>query len=356
MASSCRGLARLHAGVALALALAAPSLPACKSAAHSTTRVYVSNEDGDSISVIDGKTEAVVATIPVGKRPRGMRLSPDGRTLYVALSGSPKAGPGVDESKLPPPDRAADGIGVVDLATQKLVRVLPSGADPEAFDLTPDGKTLYVSNEDTGQTSVVDVATGAVRKTIDVGREPEGVAMRPDGRFVYVTSEASNEVDVIDTSRGEVVTRIPTKARPRAAVFSRDGKRAYVTTEAGGTVHVVDATAHTLLSDIRVPAKGARPMGIVLSPDETRAYVTNGRGGSISVVDVLTGAIEREMDGIAPRPWGIGESRDGKTLYVAGGPPANDLVIVDALTGLVRKKVPVGASPWGVVVAEQPSP
>jgi YVTN family beta-propeller protein len=333
------------------IALALP--PACKRAPHSTTRVYVSNEDGGSISVIDGQTEAVVATIPVGKRPRGMRLSPDGRFLYVALSGSAKGGPGVDESKLPPPDRLADGIGVIDLGTQKLVRVLPSGADPEAFDVTADGKTLYVSNEDTGQTSVVDVASGAIRKTIDVGREPEGVAVRPDGRFVYVTSESSSEVDVIDTARDEVAARIPTQARPRAVVFSRDGKRAYVTTEAGATVHVVNAGSHELLSDIHVPQKGARPMGIALSPDETHAYVTNGRGGSISVVNVAAGTVERAIEGVAPRPWGIGVTRDGRTLYVAGG-SSNELVIVDAATGVTRKKVPVGAGPWGVVVSEGP--
>jgi len=328
-------------------------LPACKRAPEAATRIYVSNEDGDSVSVIDAKTEAVVATIPVGKRPRGMRLSPDGKLLYVALSGSPKAGPGVDESKLPPPDRTADGIGVIDLGTQKLVRTLPSGADPEAFDVTPDGKTLYVSNEDTAQTSVVDLATGAVRKTIDVGKEPEGVAVRPDGKVVYVTSESSSEVDVIDATSDTVIARIPTQARPRAAVFSRDGKHAYVTTEAGATVHVVDAVAHKVLTDVHVPQKGARPMGIVLSPDETRAYVTNGRGGSISVVDVLPGTVERSIDSVAPRPWGIGISRDGKTLYVAGG-PSNDLVIVDATTGIVQKKVPVGAGPWGVVVVQGP--
>jgi len=207
------------------LALAAG--PACKKAAPAASaRIYVSNEDGGSITVVDGQTEAVLATIPVGKRPRGMRLSPDGRTLYVALSGSPKGGPGVDESKLPPPDRTADGIGVIDLATQKLVRVLPSGADPEAFDVTPDGKTLYVSNEDAAQTSVVDLATGTVRKAVDVGKEPEGVAVRPDGKVVYVTSESSGEVDVIDTASDQVVARIPTQPRPRAVVFSRDGKRA----------------------------------------------------------------------------------------------------------------------------------
>ena len=78
--------------------------------------------------------------------------------MLVALSGSPIAGPGVDESKLPPADRAADGIGVVDLATRKLVRTLKSGQDPEAFDLSPDGKTLYVSNEETAEMSVLDMS------------------------------------------------------------------------------------------------------------------------------------------------------------------------------------------------------
>ncbi len=345
---SCRAMVGAMRVLLLSLLLCSA---ACKTSNHDAVRVYVSNEDGNSISVVDGQTQAVVATIPVGKRPRGMRLSPDGRTLYVALSGSPKGGPGVDESKLPPPDRAADGIGVVDLASGKLVRTLPSGADPEAFDLTPDGKTLYVSNEDTGQASVVDVTTGAVRKTIDVGKEPEGVAVRPDGHIVYVTSEANDVIDVIDAASGSVTARIPTPARPRGVVFSGDGKRAYVTTEAGGTVEVIDAIAHTVVSDVHVPQKGARPMGIALSPDEKQAYVTNGRGGSISVVNVATGTVERAMEGIAPRPWGIAASRDGKTLYVAGG-PSNELVIVDAATGVPLKKVPVGASPWGVVVRE----
>ena len=70
---------------------------------------------GTSI-VIDPEAGQVVERIAVGKRPRGLRISRDGRQLLVALSGNPIAGPGVDESKLPPADRAADGIGVVDLA------------------------------------------------------------------------------------------------------------------------------------------------------------------------------------------------------------------------------------------------
>ena len=77
--------------------------------------VYVTNEQSGDLSIIDAATQTVVGTIPLGKRPRGIAASPDGTKLYVALSGSPSAPPGVDEKTLPPPDRSADGIGVVDI-------------------------------------------------------------------------------------------------------------------------------------------------------------------------------------------------------------------------------------------------
>src|SRR5580704_5254342 len=119
--------------------------------------IYVSDESGGDIAVIDPVGAQLVATIPVGKRPRGIKISRDGKFLYVALSGSPNAGPGVDESKLPPADRSADGIGVVDLATRKILRILPSGQDPESFDLSLDGQTIYVSNEETAEMTAIDL-------------------------------------------------------------------------------------------------------------------------------------------------------------------------------------------------------
>src|SRR5689334_12975200 len=71
-------------------------------------RIYVSNERSGDLSIIDSTTQTVIATTPLGKRPRGIHASPDGKTIYVALSGSAIGGPGVDESKLPPPDKKAD--------------------------------------------------------------------------------------------------------------------------------------------------------------------------------------------------------------------------------------------------------
>src|SRR4051794_35979420 len=55
--------------------------------------VCVSNERSGDVTILDGADRSVVATIPVGKRPRGIHASPDGKRLYVALSGSPIAGP-----------------------------------------------------------------------------------------------------------------------------------------------------------------------------------------------------------------------------------------------------------------------
>src|SRR5438105_979778 len=95
--------------------------------------IYVSDEDGGEVVVIAGSPVHVVRRIVVGKRPRGLKVSRDGKQLYVALSGSPKGGPGMDESKLPARDAGADGIGVVDLGSGKLVKIHPSGPDPEAF-------------------------------------------------------------------------------------------------------------------------------------------------------------------------------------------------------------------------------
>src|ERR1700712_4594064 len=106
-------------------------------------RIYVTNEVSGDLTVIDSGTSQVIATVPLGKRPRGIHASPDGKTIYVALSGSPIGGPNVDESTLPPADHSFDGIGVFDVKQNKIVRTIPGGSDPENFAVSADGKNLY---------------------------------------------------------------------------------------------------------------------------------------------------------------------------------------------------------------------
>ena len=148
----------------------------------------MTNEASGDLTVIDGERQTAIGTYPLGKRPRGIKVSPDGKSLFVALSGSPTAGPGVDPKTLPPPDRNADGIGEIDVATHKVKRVIHAGNDPEQLDISADGQRLYVANEDAAQVSIVDVPSGNVIATVKMGDEPEGVTIRPDGKIVYVTS------------------------------------------------------------------------------------------------------------------------------------------------------------------------
>src|SRR5579863_5375560 len=189
------------------LLIAVVLLSSCsRSEKPSGYRVYITNEISGDLTVIDSVSMDVVATIPLGKRPRGIHASPDGKTIYVALSGSPPAPPGVDESTLPPPDKDADGIGVFDVAKGKIVKMLKGGSDPENFDVSLDGKTIYVSNEDASGVSFIDISSGVITKTIKTGEEPEGVKLTPDGKLIYSTAEGDGTVAVVDPAAGTLVT------------------------------------------------------------------------------------------------------------------------------------------------------
>ncbi len=354
---------RVRIVVAVAALLSAMAVVACGPAAPPATterplRVYVSNETAGTVAIIDPATGKVEAAIPVGKRPRGLRVSRDGKTLYVALSGSPIAPPGVDESTLPPADRSADGIAVIDIATRKMVRTIHSGQDPEAFDLSPDGRWLYVSNEETAEMSVVDLQAGAVVKRIPVGEEPEGVTVSPDGKVVYVTCEGDNSVVAVDTTTVVAIGRTAVGPRPRSIAVTPDGKTLFVTGENAAAIAVVDAATHTMTKTIALPKQESaptppRPMGTVLSPDAKLLFVSNGRARSVSVIDVAQRTLLRTLNDVGQRPWGIGINADGTKVFTANG-PSGDVSIIDVASGAVDRRISLGGSPWGIAVAPVP--
>ncbi len=334
----------------LPLTLSAGSVP--KAPADHGFRIYVTNENSGDLSVIDGSTLEVVATIPLGKRPRGIHASPDGKTLYVALSGSPIGGPGVDESKLPPPDKSADGIGVFDVQQNKLLRLIQSGSDPENFDLSNDGRYIFVSNEDDAKASMIDISSGKVVKTFVVGEEPEGVKVTPDGKFVYVTSENTGTISVIDIAAGKVAETFKVGHRPRSVAFLPNGSRAYVNAENDGAVTVVDCAKHAVIQTITLGERGViKPMALLLSADASKLYVSTGRGHKVFVIDTATNSVSGSFE-VGERPWGIALSPDGKILYTANG-PSNDISVVDLATQKVTQKVKASRGPWGVLVLKQ---
>jgi YVTN family beta-propeller protein len=327
--------------------------------------VFVSNERSGDVTVIDGATDSVVGTFPVGKRPRGIHAAPDGRRVFVALSGSPRMAPGLDENRAPA-DKRADGLGVIDPATRKLIDRWHVGSDPEEFAISKDGKFVFIANEDDASASIIDLDSGQPRGRIKVSEEPEGVGVNPASGEVYVTCEEKGEVFAIDPDQQRAIATIETGGRPRSVAFSPDGTRAYVACENGGYVAVIDARSHKLLSKIQLPT-GSLPMGTVVSRDGKELYVSTGRGNAIAIIDtqklinaqgspLLSARGEGEgeesivaMIPVGNRVWGIALDPAGSKLYTANG-ASNDVSVVDVKSRKELRRIKVGDSPWGIAI------
>ena len=225
-----------------AAVLAGATFGAWASQPASAYMAYVTNEKDNTVSVVDTSTWKVVKTADVGRRPRGIIMSPDGKELYVCASDD-------------------DIIQVYDPKTMQMIRTLPSGPDPETFALSPDGKTLYVSNEDDNQVTVIDIPANKATAEIPVGVEPEGEGISPDGKTLVNTSETTNMASFIDTASAKIVANVLVDSRPRIAVFNGDGSKLWVSSEVGGKVNVIDTKTHQILKKITFAVPGHRRRG-----------------------------------------------------------------------------------------------
>src|SRR5947209_6605517 len=139
----------------LFLGLCACVLAASPAAAY---LAYVSNEKGNTVSVIDTNKWEVVRTIKVGQRPRGIEFTRDQKYVLVAVGDD-------------------DTIQMIDTATHQIIDTLPSGPDPESFVQDAAGKLLYVANENDNTVTIIDIERRARLGDVKVGVEPEGMAI-----------------------------------------------------------------------------------------------------------------------------------------------------------------------------------
>ncbi|HUO18563.1 MAG TPA: cytochrome D1 domain-containing protein [Steroidobacteraceae bacterium] len=317
-------------------------------AAHAE-RAYSTNEDDGSVTVIDADRSAAIATVAVGKRPRGLVLSPDGKLLYVAVSGLPKCPPPMTDADCARLVRepAADGIAVLDTATLTHIRTLGGVSDPERVAVSRDGRELYVSEEDAARLAVLDAVHGKVLATVPVGREPEGVRLSPNGRWVLVTSEEDNRVTVVDAKSHAVLAQATVGQRPRDVAFSADSRFAYVAGEADASLYRLALPGASDVSQILRLRHEVRPMGLALDAARGRLYIGAGRAGTVAVVDLAGPSLVTEIP-CGGRPWGIALGAGGRRLFSPDG-PSGEVAIIDTASGAVVAKVAVGKGPWAVV-------
>src|SRR2546425_5131576 len=140
------------------LPLAAPLLVAALVLGHARAgaevRVFVTNEKSDNVTVIDAATRKVIQSIPVGKRPRGVAVSPDGRRVYVTNSNS-------------------DTLSVIDARSLAVLSTVPAGGDPRGLTLNRGGTPLYVVKEKELSGTLLGTHPPKITKKIAAGDEAE---------------------------------------------------------------------------------------------------------------------------------------------------------------------------------------
>ena len=152
---------RLLSGLALWLAAAVP--------AHAV-EAYVSNEKGNTVSVVDTDNWTVTKTIKVGQRPRGIEFTRDGKYVMVAVGDD-------------------DTIQMIDTKTKEVVDTLPSGPDPELFTQDAAGKLLYTQYLYPFEIAAVILLVAIVAAITLTMRQREGQKVQDIARQVAVRAQ-----------------------------------------------------------------------------------------------------------------------------------------------------------------------
>ena len=141
--------------------------------------IYVTDAGSDTVSVINGATNTVIATIPVGSGPEGIAYDPSNGYIYVA-------------------NFFSDTVSVINGATNTVIANITVGLWPWGVAYDPSNGYIYVTNFYSDTVSVINGATNTVIATIPVGTEPMGVAYDPSNGYIYVANHHSNTVSVIN--------------------------------------------------------------------------------------------------------------------------------------------------------------
>lgn len=139
---------------------------------------------------------------------------------------------------------------------------IPVGKQPEAIDLSPDGKEVWVGLNTAGAIDVVDTIQKKVVEQINLGARPYRVKFTPDGKQVFATLLEKKEIVVIDAKTRKETRRINMESVAWGIIFSKDSKFAFVTAAQDDLVYKIDLEKFSVVGKT---ATGKVPDGIVLA-------------------------------------------------------------------------------------------
>jgi YVTN family beta-propeller protein len=170
------------------------------------------------VTVIDGATNQVVATVEVAFLPRKVAVNQTTNHVYVLSQGT---------------------LSVIDGATNQVIDSIALDKTSGGLGLNPETDRIYVTNLFDESVSVIDAASKAVVATVPVGTEPDRLAVNPTTNHIIVTNEGSNDVTVIDGTTNSVVATLPVGDGPMGVAVNPVTNRAYVANRRGDTISVI---------------------------------------------------------------------------------------------------------------------
>jgi DNA-binding beta-propeller fold protein YncE len=136
------------------------------------------------------------------------------------------------------------------------------GKQPEAIDLSPDGKEIWAGLNAEGAIDIVDTSTNKFKEKVNIGGRPYRVRFTPDGKLVVNTMVATKEILILDAATRKEVRRIKLESVPLGIAFSADGKLAFVSVVEPDLILKINLETGAVLGRVDV---GKAPDGIAVA-------------------------------------------------------------------------------------------
>lgn len=171
-----------------------------------------------------------------------------------------------DQKKIYTANVASDTVtaiefGAVPPAGSKITHI-PVGKQPEAIDISPNGKEVWVGLNAENSIQIIDTAQNKAIKQINVGERPYRIRFTPDGKQAIATIPNTKQLVVYDAASREEIKRISLESYPLGLIFSKDGKLAFVSTTQADFVLKIDLEKGEVIGKV---ATGKASDGIALT-------------------------------------------------------------------------------------------
>ncbi len=293
-----------------------------------TGSVWVADEDGDSLTVVDAATNTVLTTLTGLHQPHNVQVGLDGAIVY-ALSGSDNV------------------VVAIDPATYKVTAIAPTGPAPAHVIEAPNG-TVYVTNSGDGTVSVYDGPGLSQTGRITVGGMPHGLRPAGNGSVIVVANTDAGALDVIDSATNAVVGRVNVGSGPAQVAVGTDGRYAYAGINKPSAVVKVDLVARKLVGSVPVPSQ---PVQLYLTPDDAILVSANQGtqdkpGNTASLIDTATMTVRSTVNA-GSGPHGVTIDDTGTWAWITNSYD-NTTTAIDIPTSSARATIQTGARPNGI--------